>query len=294
MGSRNSALNALLEEIALISDKEYQRRIWIRGEGPECDDFDETVCRYYDVIDRILEKKAEFGLSDIQYQILKKFHYEFEIFCEGPAIEYYLPQLFIDIPEWTNITKIAKEVLDVFCDKIEYEKIKGYVVSSMNLLKELIEKEGKTECQQKKDCYKFERGMATGYFLIINILKNNAFLFCIDKKTLGLADIKPNVDLVDLQKTHDMAFRENNWSKDIMNEYKVKAFLCDSVKLLRHQASEAKKEANSPNVGFEDYNRGLVMAYDSVFSVLKNQASIFNIDQEEIGLIDIESERDFL
>ncbi len=35
-------------------------------------------------------------------------------------------------------------------------------------------------------------------------------------------------------------------------------------------------------------------AYSEVFSLLKQQASVFDIDQEEIGLADIEPERDLL
>lgn len=41
-------LNEHLRNIHHISDKEYQRRIWLRGEGPECGVFDETCCHFFD------------------------------------------------------------------------------------------------------------------------------------------------------------------------------------------------------------------------------------------------------
>ena len=50
-----------LETIEGISDKEYQKRVWIRGEGPEVDDFTETVCHFFDDGDPILKKYKEYS-----------------------------------------------------------------------------------------------------------------------------------------------------------------------------------------------------------------------------------------
>lgn len=111
---RNYILNEFLGEISRIADKEYQKRIWIRGEGPECGDFDEVVCRYSSSIDSIFKESKEYGISDMQLNILKKFHKEFEKFWQ----ENDLPQLFIDTPEWTKITLMANEVLQAF----DYQK----------------------------------------------------------------------------------------------------------------------------------------------------------------------------
>jgi hypothetical protein len=108
--NNNSALEALLEEIIGIADKEYQRRIWIRGEGPECDDFDETVCRYSNAADSIFEEYEAYSISEIQLSLLKEFHKEFKKFWQ----ENDLPQLFIDTPEWTKITEMAQDILKIF------------------------------------------------------------------------------------------------------------------------------------------------------------------------------------
>ena len=111
---REQILISVLENIEGISDKEYQRRVWIRGEGPECDDFDETVCNFFQDGNGIIENYKDFEITDKQYHLLVKFRNEFENFCDGPALEYYLPQLFIDTPEWGKITEMAKEVLLAF------------------------------------------------------------------------------------------------------------------------------------------------------------------------------------
>jgi len=111
---REQILISVLENIEGISDKEYQRRVWIRGEGPECYDFDEAVCDFFDDGDPVIENYKDFGITESQYYILKKFRDEFEAFCDRPELKYYHPLLFIDTPEWEEITEMAKEVLKAF------------------------------------------------------------------------------------------------------------------------------------------------------------------------------------
>ena len=60
-------------------------------------------------------------------------------------------------------------------------------------------------------------------------------------KELGLADIKPDVDLLGLGRNTDVDFGEDNWAIDVMNEEKIKRYLTDSIALLKEQAIEAKK-----------------------------------------------------
>jgi len=88
------------------------------AEGPEVNDFDEAACYFFDLCDPILKKYHEYGISEEQCQILKKFRDKFEAFCDGPAVEHYLPENFINTPEWARIMEMAKEVLIAF----NYEK----------------------------------------------------------------------------------------------------------------------------------------------------------------------------
>ncbi|MES2344874.1 MAG: hypothetical protein V4494_02925 [Chlamydiota bacterium] len=110
---REYILDEFLKNILHISDKKYQERIWIRGEGPECDDFTETVCHFFDDGNPILAKYKDYKISEDQYQLLKKFHDEFEAFADSDERE-YLEKDFIDTSEWTRITEMAKEVLEAF------------------------------------------------------------------------------------------------------------------------------------------------------------------------------------
>jgi hypothetical protein len=106
-------LNNVLKRIEAISNKDYQKRIWIEGKGPECDDFDETAEYFLLEGESIVKNYKEFGLTDNQYQLLKKLLINFDTFSNSPE-RGYLPQVFIESPEWTNITELAKEVLKAF------------------------------------------------------------------------------------------------------------------------------------------------------------------------------------
>lgn len=108
--NRKQIIATFLRILDHISDKNYQRRIWICGEGPEVDDFDETVCHFFQEGDGIIEEHKKFGLTHDQYQLLIKFRDEFSVFAD----ENDFPQEFIDSTEWANIMSAAKEVLKAF------------------------------------------------------------------------------------------------------------------------------------------------------------------------------------
>lgn len=99
-----------LEAISWISDKEYQKRVWIRGEGPEVNDFDETACYFFDNVEPVLEEYKKSGMTENQYQIIKKFRDKFNVFSGEHSYE---PK-FIDTPEWDEIIKMSKDVLKAF------------------------------------------------------------------------------------------------------------------------------------------------------------------------------------
>jgi hypothetical protein len=101
-------LRNTLQAVEWISDKTYQRRVWIGGEGPN--DFDETACHFFDNGDPVLNEHKKCGLTKRQYQILKKFSDKFRVFSDEHTYELE----FIDTPEWNEITENAKEVLKAF------------------------------------------------------------------------------------------------------------------------------------------------------------------------------------
>src|ERR1700722_19885773 len=107
---RKEVVEEFLKNIYRISNKEYQKRIWIEGLGPECHDFDEAVNDFFGDGDPILENYKDYGLSQFQYRLLKKFREKFRIFADTNDF----PEEFINTPEWAKIMSLAKDVLKAF------------------------------------------------------------------------------------------------------------------------------------------------------------------------------------
>ncbi len=106
-----STVKILLSIAEWISDKDYQKRVWLRAEGPEVNDFCEAVNNFFNYCNPVLKDYQFYGLTETQYVFLKEFRDQFEIFSrEHPGSELE----FIDSPEWHRITEMAKEVLKVF------------------------------------------------------------------------------------------------------------------------------------------------------------------------------------
>lgn len=116
--NRKQVVQEFLQNLYRISDKEYQKRIWIEGAGPECHDFDEAVNDFFGDGEPILANYQNYGLSESQHRALQKFYDEFKIFADDNDF----PEEFIDTPEWDKIRAMAKEVLKAFHYKIPHEQ----------------------------------------------------------------------------------------------------------------------------------------------------------------------------
>jgi hypothetical protein len=114
--NKKYTLNEFLRHLSHMQDKDYQTRIWIKNEGPECQAFDDAVCDFFDIGDPILDDYKSFGITEAQYKLLKKFRKEFKAFSD----ENDFPEEFIDTPEWERIVHLAKDVLKAF----DYKKNK--------------------------------------------------------------------------------------------------------------------------------------------------------------------------
>lgn len=114
--NKKQILEGFIDVFTRISSKDYQKRVWIRGEGPEVDDFDDTVCDFFVECDSILENYKAFGITENQNELLKNFRDQFRIFSD----ENNHPQEFIGSSEWGEITEMAKKILKEF----NYKKIR--------------------------------------------------------------------------------------------------------------------------------------------------------------------------
>lgn len=117
MQTRKQILNSFLENLNGISDKLYQKRIWIEAKGPEVHSFDNAVCDFFDLGEYIFDNYEGYNITEKQQKILDKFRKEFESSIDGDRP--YLPEEFIDTLEWEQIINLAKDVLKAFDYKKE-------------------------------------------------------------------------------------------------------------------------------------------------------------------------------
>lgn len=83
--------------------------------------------------------------------------------------------------------------------------------------------------------------------------------------------------------------------KQSIDNESLKYYIQEITSLIKDNAKRAKVEADFPKDGDSpDFNTGFLMAYYQVITIMKNQASFFNLKQIDLGLADIEPERDLL
>lgn len=107
---KKQILNEFLKNLFIVSDKDYQKRVWIDGRGPEVHSFDEAVCDFFDLGEYIFAHPQSYNLTDEQFSLLTKFRKRFQDFSNDNDF----PEEFINTPEWNEITQMAKEVLKAF------------------------------------------------------------------------------------------------------------------------------------------------------------------------------------
>ena len=107
---RNRILQQFLTLISDISDKEFQMRVWIKGIGPECINFDETCDHFFIGGVDVIKNYKDYGITEHQHEILEEFKILFRKFSNDNDF----PELFINSPEWQHVVDEAKKVLKAF------------------------------------------------------------------------------------------------------------------------------------------------------------------------------------
>ena len=78
------------------------------------------------------------------------------------------------------------------------------------------------------------------------------------------------------------------------NETLYKGYLRDCITLIKKQALETKSELDNPKEDFDDFEKGFLMGYYTVIKLMKDKTFAFDIDQRELGLADIDPDKDLL
>jgi len=115
----NKILINYLEIISGIADREYQERVWIRGEGPECDDYTESICHFFDDGDPIISNYEAYEITKTQLDSLVKLREVIREFNSSVRLD--LGPDFLYSVEWVNVTLMAQQVMKAF----GYQQIKN-------------------------------------------------------------------------------------------------------------------------------------------------------------------------
>ncbi|MCP5504458.1 MAG: hypothetical protein H7A41_04820 [Chlamydiales bacterium] len=177
---------------------------------------------------------------------------------------------------------------------MKHVKYKKPLIFLISLIKKQALHTKKEMSNSPKDRTDYFSGKIMGCYSIVTIFKHQAFAFCIDQKELSLAEIDPQVDLLGLRRNTEIDPVEDNWAIDPMNDETIKGYLINSCMILKEQYIEAKKSLTEAEEIDKEYCKGELTAYHEVIATMKNQAPIFHIDEKDIGLSDIDPERDLL
>ena len=82
-----------------------------------------------------------------------------------------------------------------------------------------------------------------------------------------------------------------------MDEQRYKTYFYNFIIALKERAKEAKKEWDLDQSGEREdffFTQRSMVAYHTLISFLKRQADAFSIDQKELGLADIDPDRDLI
>ena len=192
------------------------------------------------------------------------------------------------------------------------ESLNWYLFDSIAILKEWAIAAKKHADNPKEDYEAYNKGWLDAYYHLFSTLKRLADVFGINQEDIKLADIDPDVDLVlahgrtglgaDIQwllsRLKQWGPRHSNMlnaeaAKIIGNE-KYRGYIIASIGLLKERARAIKKDEDNQGRSGDGYIGGQLMGYCAIFSLLKHEALVFEIDWKEIDLADIKPEADLL
>ena len=103
----------LLQVIKEASDLEYQKRIWVRGEGPEIGSVEEFYCKFFDDlnIEEIFQNYKKYDLTKKQVDLVKKLYKLLDEYSDQIPIT-PIDREVVGDPRWVRIQDFAKKVYD--------------------------------------------------------------------------------------------------------------------------------------------------------------------------------------
>lgn len=110
--NKKYSIDLFMDILTGLANKEYQRRVWIEGRGPQVDSYEDTVCEFFSEVINIIIYPKNYDISNFQYKLILNLYRKFDLFYKKWGAD--MPEFFIDTDEWNSITEISKEILILF------------------------------------------------------------------------------------------------------------------------------------------------------------------------------------
>lgn len=107
---RKQILQVLLQKLSHLGDQEYQKRMWIDGQGSKDNDFKAHIDYFFYKGWSLLKNYKELKFTDDQYSLLSNLRGQIILF-QNKKVPI---QEILNFPDWKKIVALAKEVLQTF------------------------------------------------------------------------------------------------------------------------------------------------------------------------------------
>ncbi len=102
-----------------LSDINFQKRVWVKGEGPEMSSYTEVVCQLFDdtgIGDKLNEKQDEIVLSEELDAILR------ELSSILDSIDYRMVASdILNHPDWPKVVRLSSRAVEMM-NKFSYDQ----------------------------------------------------------------------------------------------------------------------------------------------------------------------------
>jgi len=112
MMDQRTWIDQLADVFSALSDRSFQERVWLRGEGPEVSSFDEEVCGLQDKdLDGFIERCSDWNLDPSLASELRSYDVALmEIVRDvGPNAR---PETVLDDPRWPALREAARRIVE--------------------------------------------------------------------------------------------------------------------------------------------------------------------------------------
>lgn len=112
-----------------LGDPDYQERVWVKGEGPEVDDYDEAVMYFIERCEEIFDDSNRYeGVDDVIQESLKKLHNRICQFNTNVASETQQGRddKIIAHPEWIEIQKMADQTYKIIISRLKEKNYEDF------------------------------------------------------------------------------------------------------------------------------------------------------------------------